>query len=381
MAYPGTAGDHHAMARRRLPRFLADYLDGGAGAEQTLAANGAAWAGFAIRQRVLLDVQAVDTATSLLGESCRMPLALAPVGLAGMLARRGEAQAARAARAAGVPFTLSTVGICGLGEVAAAAGVAPWFQLYMLRDRGVVAALLEDAWAAGSRSLVFTVDLPMPGPRHRDVRNGLGLPGAGPKLLRLRQLLARPGWIARVGLGGKPHGFGSLGAHVPGARNLDAFKAWVDAQFDPSVTWADIDWLRARWRGKLVIKGLLDPADAEAAVAAGADGIVVSNHGGRQLDGAAATATRLPALAAAVAGRAEVLVDGGLRSGVDVFRALALGARGVLAGRPWAWALASGGEAAVQALLGTWQRELAVTMALAGVTRVADIGPQHIDRG
>lgn len=381
MAFPVTANDYQALARRRLPRFLADYLDGGAGAEQTLAANTAAWARFEIRQRVLVDVGAVDTATELLGERCALPLALAPVGLAGMMARRGEAQAARAARAAGLPFTLSTVGICGLAEVSAAAGAAPWFQLYMLRDRGVVAALLEEAWETGCRTLVFTVDLPMAGPRHRDPRNGLGLPGAGAKWLRLRQLLARPGWIARVGLGGKPHVFGSLHRHVAGAPDLDAFKAWVDAQFDPTVTWDDIAWLRARWRGKLVLKGLLDPADATAAVDAGADAIVVSNHGGRQLDGAAATAVRLPAMAAAVAGRAGLLVDGGLRSGVDVFRALALGAKGVLVGRPWAWALAAGGEAAVGALLGTWRRELAVTMALAGVTRVADIRPDHLDRG
>lgn len=381
MAFPVTANDYQALARRRLPRFLADYLDGGAGAEQTLAANTSAWAGLAIRQRVLVDVGAVDTATNLLGESCAMPLALAPVGLAGMMARRGEAQAARAARSAGLPFTLSTVGICGLAEVAGAAGAPPWFQLYMLRDRGVVAALLEDAWQTGCRTLVFTVDLPLPGPRHRDPRNGLGLAGTRPALHRLGQLLAQPGWIARVGLGGKPHGFGCLDAHVPGVGSLDGFKAWVEAQFDPSVTWTDIAWLRERWRGKLVLKGLLDTADAEAAVHAGADGIVVSNHGGRQLDGAVATAARLPAMAATVAGRAELLVDGGLRSGADVFRALALGATGVLVGRPWAWALAAGGEAAVAALLDTWRRELAATMALAGVTRVADIGPDHLDRG
>jgi L-lactate dehydrogenase (cytochrome) len=375
-----TVADHRELARRRLPRFLFDYVDGGAGSEETMDANAAGWARLAIRQRVLVDVADIDTSVRLLGEDCRLPLALAPVGLAGMMARRGEVQAVRAARAAGVPFTLSTVGICGLDEVAAT-GAAPWFQLYMMRDRGIVAALLDDAWAAGCRTLVFTVDLPMPGLRHRDSRNGLGLPGLRPKLLRLSQLLARPGWILDVALQGRPHGFGSLGRHVPAASNLDAFRQWVDAQFDPSVTWADIDWLRARWRGRLVIKGVLDTADAQAAAAAGADGIVVSNHGGRQLDGAVPPATRLPDIVAAVGSRAEVLVDGGLRSGVDVFRALALGARGVMIGRPWVWALAASGQAGLQDLLDRWRRELHVTMALAGVTRIADIGPHHLDPG
>lgn len=380
LGFPATCGDYERLARRRLPRFLADYLDGGAGTEQTLACNTAAWSALPIRQRVLVDVSGIDTSVSLLGDDCRLPLALAPVGLAGMMARRGEAQAARAARSTGVPFTLSTVGICGIGEVAAT-GTAPWFQLYMLRDRGVVEAVLASAWAAGTRTLVFTVDLPLAGPRHRDVRNGLGQAGLRPRLLRLSQLLSRPGWLLDVGVRGKPHGFGSLGPHVPVADDINAFRAWIDAQFDPSITWDDVAWLRARWKGRLVVKGLLDPADAEAAVAAGADGIVVSNHGGRQLDGAAATAARLPAVVAAVAGRAEVLVDGGLRSGVDVFRALALGARGVMIGRPWAWALAAGGERGVARLLESWHRELQVTMALAGVTRVADIGPHHLDRG
>ncbi|WP_374601120.1 L-lactate dehydrogenase [Arenimonas sp.] len=377
--FPATCADYQALAGRRLPRFLADYLDGGAGAEQTLSANTAAWGELAIRQRVLVNVEGIDSSATVLGDDCALPLVLAPVGLAGMMARRGEVQAARAARSAGVPFTLSTVGICGIEEVAAT-GTPPWFQLYMLRDRGVVEALVASAWAAGVRTLVFTVDLPMAGPRHRDVRNGLGQAGLRPKLLKLSQLLSRPGWLHDVGIRGKPHGFGSLGPHVPVAGDINAFRAWIDAQFDPSITWDDVAWLRARWKGRLVVKGLLDPADADAAVTAGADGIVVSNHGGRQLDGAAATALRLPAVVAAVDGRAEVLVDGGLRSGVDVFRALALGARGVMIGRPWAWALAGGGERGVSGLLEGWRRELQVTMALAGVTRIADIGPHHLDR-
>jgi L-lactate dehydrogenase (cytochrome) len=376
---PVTADDYQARARGRLPGFLADYVDGGAGAEQTLNANVADWARQRPRQRVLVDVSGVDTATQLLGEACTLPLALAPVGLAGMMARRGEAQAARAARAAGLPFTLSTVGICSYDEVIAAAAAPCWFQLYMLRDRGLVQTLLERVWASGCRTLLFTVDLPLAGMRHRDTRHGLGLPGARAKLVRLSQVLARPGWLLDVALRGKPHAFGSLGEQVPAARDLDTFRAWVDAQFDPSVTWRDIEWLRGQWRGKLALKGILDVADAKAAADAGADGIVVSNHGGRQLDGAASTAECLPAIAAAVGARTEVLVDGGLRSGTDVFRALALGAHGVLIGRPWIWALAAGGEAGLRAMLSLWTRELRTTMALTGVTRVADIGAHHLD--
>jgi L-lactate dehydrogenase (cytochrome) len=376
--YPITAGDYRERARRRLPRFLFDYVDGGAGAEQTLAANVDDWARHTLRQRVLVDVDGVDTASELLGEACALPLALAPVGFAGMMARRGEAQAARAAKCLQVPFTLSTVGICGYEEVAAASGRPPWFQLYMLRDRGLVAALLDQVWAQGCRTLVFTIDLPVLGPRHRDPRHGIGRPGLRPKLIKLAQLLSRPGWLREVGVGGKPHSFGSLGAHVPAANDFETFRHWVDAQFDPSVTWTDIAWLRARWQGRLALKGLLDRDDIAPALDSGADALIVSNHGGRQLDGAPSTARALPAIAQQVNGRCTLLVDGGVRSGIDVFRALALGAHGVLIGRPWVWALAGAGEAGVRALIENWQNELRTTMALAGVTRVADIRAQHL---
>ncbi|GMU43105.1 MAG: L-lactate dehydrogenase [Xanthomonadales bacterium] len=376
---PVTPDDYQRLARRRLPGFLADYVDGGAGDEQTLAANSADWARLKLRQRVLVDVSGIETSTTLLGESCALPLALAPIGLAGMMARRGEAQAARVARAAGLPFTLSTVGICSYDEVIAAAGAPCWFQLYMLRDRALVQTLLERVWASGCRTLLFTVDLPLAGMRHRDTRHGLGLPGLRPKLARIAQLLARPGWIVDVGLRGKPHAFGNLGEHVPAARDLDTFRAWIDSQFDPGVTWRDIEWLRGLWRGKLVLKGLLDVADAQAAVGVGVDGIVVSNHGGRQLDGAPSTASKLPAIAQAIGARTEVLVDGGLRSGMDLYRALALGARGALIGRPWVWALAGGGRAGLASMLEIWRRELANTMALTGVARIADIGARQID--
>ena len=250
--FPATAADYRALARRRLPRFLFDYVDGGAGDERTLAENVDALSALRIRQRVLVDTRGASTATTLLGESCALPLALAPLGLAGMLARRGEAQAARVAHAAGVPFTLSTVGICDVHEVIAASGAPCWFQLYMLRDRGVVRALLDAAWAAGCRTLVFTVDLPLPGLRHRDVRHGLGAGGLRAKLLKARALLARPRWLVDVALRGGPLRFGSLADQLPDARDLDAFRAWVDVQFDPGVTWRDLDWLRAQWKGRLL---------------------------------------------------------------------------------------------------------------------------------
>lgn len=377
---PTTSEDYRELARQRLPRFLFDYVDGGSGVEATLAANVADWGQVRLRQRVLQDVSGIDTQTTLAGQVSRMPLALAPVGMAGMMARRGEAQAALAAARAGLPYTLSTVGICGLEEVASAAAVPFWFQLYMLRDRGLVAALLERARAAGVEVLLFTVDLPMPGPRHRDSRNGLNLPGLRPKLLKASQLLARPGWLLDVGVKGKPHAFGCLGELVAEARDFNAFRAFIDQQFDPALSWRDIEWLRARWPGRLLLKGILDAQDAESALATGADGLVVSNHGGRQLDGVASTVRRLPQIADAVAGRCELLVDGGVRSGIDVFRALALGARGALIGRPWVWALAARGQAGVEALLASWQREFALAMALTGVTRVADIGAAQLDR-
>lgn len=378
LAYPATSTDWRALAERRLPRFLFDYVDGGAGDERTLAANVADFAALRLRQRVLVDVSRVETRAKLAGQDCALPLALAPVGLAGMMARRGEVQAARAAKAAGVPFTLSTVGICPLAEVSAATGAAPWFQLYMLRDRGAVRALLDTAWAGGCRTLVFTVDLPLTGLRWRDVRNGMAASGTRASLLRVLQVLARPGWLRDVALAGKPLTFGNLSQQVPGGRDLGAFKSWVDSQFDPGVTWKDIEWLRGQWKGRLLLKGILDADDARAAVASGADGIVVSNHGGRQLDAAPSCIAALPAIARAVGAKTELLVDGGVRSGTDVFKAIALGARGVLVGRPWVWALAAGGEAGVATLLTHWQRELQVTMTLAGVTRVADIDASRL---
>ncbi len=379
-AFPASTEDYRQLARQRLPKFLFDYVDGGATDEHTLAANVADWHNVNLRQRVLIDVDQIDTRSTLAGQPCGMPLALAPVGLAGMLARRGEVQAARAAAALSLPFSLSTVGICSVDEVQAATPTPCWFQLYMLRDRGVVRAMLEKAWASGCRTLIFTVDLPLPGMRHRDTRNGLAASGLRPALTRVQQVLCRPRWLWDVALRGQPLLFGSLTEQVPGARDMNAFKAWVDSQFDASVTWADIQWLRDLWPGTLIIKGILDAEDAAQAVRIGAQGLVVSNHGGRQLDGVRSTASKLPEIVQAVGTDCEVLVDSGIRSGTDLFRALALGARGVLVGRPWAWALAAGGEAAVTNLLSSWQRELQLVMTFAGVTRIADIGPIHLDR-
>jgi L-lactate dehydrogenase (cytochrome) len=377
---PSTADDFQALARRRLPRFLFDYLDGGAGREHTLTANVSALSRVRLRQRVLVDVDGIESATTLAGESLAMPLALAPIGLAGMMARRGEVQAARVAEAAGVPFILSTVGICSLEEVQATRSVPFWFQLYMLRDRGVVQSLLDRAWAAGCRTLVFTVDLPAPGLRHRDVRNGMEASGLRAGLLRASQVLARPGWLWDVAVRGKPLNFGSLASQVPDAHDLNAFKRWVDAQFDASVTWRDIAWLRGRWQGRLVLKGIMEADDARRAVEHGADGLVVSNHGGRQLDGVRASIEALPAISQAVGMRAEVWMDGGIRSGIDVFRALALGARGVMIGRPWVWALAGAGPVGLAAYLSGLQRELRLAMMLTGCRSIAEIDLDRIDR-
>jgi L-lactate dehydrogenase (cytochrome) len=374
-----TALDFRARAERRLPRFLFDYIDGGANDEVTLAANSTDFGRIRLRQHVLRDVSHIDTTARLAAEKVSMPMALAPIGLAGMMSRRGEAQAVRIANDAGIPFTLSTVGICSLSEVKDASNKPFWFQLYMMRDREAVKSLLQRALAVGCTTLVFTVDLPVTGMRHRDTRNGMLTSSLAGKVGKLRQLVIRPGWLADVAIGGKPHTFGSLAALVPDAPNLNAFRAWIDAQFDPSVTWSDIEWLRSMWPGKLLIKGILEVDDALAAVAIGADGVIVSNHGGRQLDSVASTISKLPAIATAVGGKVEVLVDGGVRSGVDVFKAIALGANGVLIGRPWIWALAGGGPSGLADLLATFRREFEVSMALTGVTRVSDIGPELID--
>jgi L-lactate dehydrogenase (cytochrome) len=381
ISFPVTTADYRLRARGCLPNYLFEYIDGGANDERTLAASTEAFARVKLRQRVLCNVDHIDTSTTVAGERLAMPLVLAPVGMAGMFARRGELQAVRAAQAAGVNFTLSTVGICDLAEVRAAAAAPFWFQLYMIRDREFVRCILARAAEAGCTTLAFTVDLPMPGMRHRDMRNGMVVPGLAAKWARAKQLAVRPGWIWDVGVRGKPHDFGNLKEAVPGANDLAAYAAWVHKQFDPSVTWADIEWLRGIWKGRLLLKGILDVDDARSALNVGADGLIVSNHGGRQLDGVATSLDKLPAIADAVGDRIEVLMDGGVRSGLDVYRALALGARAVMIGRPWVWAMASRGEAGVSALLATYRQELRVAMALTGVNAISQIDRDSIDRG
>lgn len=367
---PASIPDYREAARRRLPHFLFDYIDGGSYAETTLARNVTDLAAVALDQRVLVDVSAIETGATLFGQALAMPVVLGPIGIAGMSARRGEVQAARAAEAAGLAFTLSTVSVCPIAEVAGAV-TPPWFQLYMLRDRGFVAAMIAVARDAGCPVLVFTVDLPTPGARYRDVRSGLaGAPGLRGRLRRGAQVAARPGWAFDVGLGGGPLTLGNL-AGVLGAKTpLTDFLGWIGANFDPAASWADLDWVRSQWPGPLVVKGILHPDDARAAFAAGADGIVVSNHGGRQLDGAISAVQALPAIRDAVGGGVTVLADGGVRSGVCVLRYLTLGADGVLLGRAWIWALAAGGEAGVAHMLALLRTELRAAMAFTGRTRL-----------
>src|SRR5690554_6287572 len=379
MITPANTMDNRKIAEARLPRMMFDYFDGGAFSEQTLRENAGDFQKLHFRQRVMRDVSAASAATRILGQGTSLPLALAPVGLAGMLGRRGEVQVARAAKKAGVPFCLSTVSICSLEEVAAAATAANWFQLYVLKDRGYSEALLDRAHKAGYSTLVFTVDLPKLGIRYRDVRNGMngGLSPWG-KMQKLSDILSHPLWLWDVAIKGKPLTFGNLSDAVPSGRNPEDFKAWVDQQFDPSVTWRDLEWVRQHWRGKLVIKGIMDPDDARAAVGVGADAIVVSNHGGRQLDGAPSTISALPAVVEAVSGRTEILLDGGIRSGQDIVRALCLGANGCLIGRAWAYALAAGGQAAVSKMIENMRYETELTLALLGKTSVAQLGPEDL---
>jgi L-lactate dehydrogenase (cytochrome) len=374
MARAAAVLDYRALARRRLPPFLFEYLDGGSYAEVTLRRNVAVLEQLALRQRVLTDVSSIDLSTTLFGRTQALPLILAPIGLAGMNARRGEVQAVRAANAADVPFCLSTVSVCPLTEVAAAATKPFWFQLYMIRDRGLVRALLDEARALGCSALVFTVDMPVPGTRYRDYRSGLaGAPGIKGQLRRFGQALTHPSWALDVGLRGKPHHLGNVAPALGDKTGLEDFLGWMRGNFDASVTWHDLAFIREHWDGPLIIKGILDPADARQAADTGADGIVVSNHGGRQLDGVPATADALPAIADAVGDRLTVLADGGVRSGLDVVKLMALGAKGVLLGRAWAYALAGGGEAGVAHVLQLIEAEMRVAMALCGRTSVTGI--------
>jgi L-lactate dehydrogenase (cytochrome) len=371
---PGSVSDYRELARRKLPRQLFDYIDGGAFAESTLAANVADLASVLLRQRVMRDVSDLTLSTTVLGQELAMPVVLGPVGLGGMFATRAEVQAARAAEQAGVVFCESTVSICGIEEVSSATTHPVWFQLYVMRNRTYAEDLMERAARAGCPVLILTVDLAVVGSRYRDDRNGLsGELSSWGRALRGLDLALHPSWARDVGVRGRPHTFGNLEKAVPGASSPEGFSEWVNSQFDPSVTWDDVAWVRRCWPGKLVLKGILDPDDARQAAERGVDGIVVSNHGGRQLDSAASTARALAPVVDAVGDRLEVLVDGGIRSGLDVAKALALGARACLVGRPWAWSVAAAGQRGVAHALAIMRAELTVALALCGVTDVADL--------
>ncbi|WP_282248171.1 FMN-dependent L-lactate dehydrogenase LldD [Stenotrophomonas sp. PS02300] len=368
--------DYRAAAQRRLPPFLFHYIDGGAYAEHTLRRNVEDLAEIALRQRILRNVADLSLEAELLGERMAMPVALGPVGLTGMYARRGEVQAARAAASRGIPFTLSTVSVCAIEEVAPAIDRPMWFQLYVLKDRGFMRNALERAKAAGVTTLVFTVDMPTPGARYRDAHSGMSGPNA--PLRRMLQAVTHPRWSWDVGLRGRPHDLGNISTYRGNPTGLGDYIGWLGSNFDPSISWKDLEWIREFWTGPMVIKGILDPEDARDAVRFGADGIVVSNHGGRQLDGVLSTARALPAIASAVKGEVEILVDSGIRSGLDVVRMLALGADGVLLGRAFVYALAAQGEAGVANLLDLIAKEMRVAMTLTGARSIREISEDSL---
>ena len=363
--------DYREAARRKLPPFLFHYIDGGAYAEQTLKRNVEDFRDIALRQRVLRDMGELSLETRLFDETLRLPIVLAPVGLTGMYARRGEVQAARAAASRGVPFTMSTVSVCAIEEVAPVIDRSMWFQLYVLRDRGFMKSALERAKAAGVKTLVFTVDMPVPGARYRDAHSGMSGPN-GP-LRRMIQAMTHPVWAWDVGLKGTPHDLGNVSAYLGKPTGLADYIGWLANNFDPSISWKDLQWIRDFWDGPMIIKGVLDSEDARDAVSFGADGIVVSNHGGRQLDGVLSSARALPAIADAVKGDLRILVDSGIRNGLDVVRAVALGADAVMLGRAFIYALAAEGEAGVANLLDLFEKEMRVAMTLTGARSIAAI--------
>jgi L-lactate dehydrogenase (cytochrome) len=369
--------DFRQLARRRVPRAIFDYADGGSYEEHTLRRNAADLDAMSFRQRVMVDVSNVSLATSLLGSPVSMPLAIGPTGLAGLFHADGEILGARAAAACGIPFCLSTMSICSIEDVRAATQQPFWFQQYLMKDRGFNQELIDRAAAAQCSALMLTLDLQVIGERRRDPRNGLTIP---PRLT-LRNafdVASRPGWAMGV-LFGKHRSFGNLEGRIGGSSGIRTLSEWTQTQFDASANWRDVDWVRSRWPRKLILKGVLDAEDARLGVAAGADAIVVSNHGGRQLDGAPSTISVLPEIVAAVDGRCEVYFDGGIRSGQDIAKALALGARGTLIGKSFLYALAAAGEAGVTKAIEIMRNELRVTMALTGTSSVDAMGP-HILR-
>ncbi|WP_338803091.1 FMN-dependent L-lactate dehydrogenase LldD [Xenorhabdus griffiniae] len=363
--------DYRDAAQAKLPPFLFHYIDGGAYAEHTLKRNTTDLSNIELRQRVLKDMSKLSLETSLFGEKMSMPVTLGPVGLTGMYARRGEVQAARAAAKKGISFTLSTVSVCPIEEVAPAIDRPIWFQLYVLKDRGFMRNVLERAQAAGVKNLVFTVDMPVPGARYRDAHSGMSGPNAA--MRRILQAMTHPQWAWDVGLWGKPHDLGNISVYRGKPTKLEDYIGWLGNNFDPSISWKDLEWIRDFWKGPMIIKGILDPEDAKDAVRFGADGIVVSNHGGRQLDGVLSTARALPAIADAVKNDITILTDSGIRTGLDVVRMIALGADSILLGRAFVYALAAAGEAGVSNLLDLIDKEMRVAMTLTGAKSISEI--------
>ncbi|MHC8300239.1 FMN-dependent L-lactate dehydrogenase LldD [Pseudomonas sp. ZS1P83] len=366
-----SASDYREAARQKLPRFLFDYIDGGAYAEHTLRANSADLTGISLRQRILKNVETLSLETTLFDQRLSMPIILAPVGLTGMFARRGEVQAVKAAENKGIPLCLSTVSVCSIEEVSAQTRQPIWFQLYVLKDRGFMKNALERAKAAGVQNLVFTVDMPTPGARYRDAHSGMSGPFASSR--RMLQAMTKPDWAFNVGVMGRPHDLGNISKYLGKAVTLEDYMGWLANNFDPSISWSDLEWIRDFWKGPMIIKGILDPQDARDAVSFGADGIVVSNHGGRQLDGVLSTTKALPPIMQAIGNDLTVLVDSGIRSGLDVVRMLALGAKGVLLGRSMAYALAADGQRGVENMLDIFAKEMRVAMTLTGVTSISQI--------
>ncbi|MGX2948149.1 FMN-dependent L-lactate dehydrogenase LldD [Frederiksenia canicola] len=366
-----SANDYRKAAKRRVPPFMFHYADGGSYAEQTLARNVSDLSNIALRQRVLKDMSNLNTEIELFGEKLSMPVALAPVGALGMYARRGEVQAAKAADKKGVPFTLSTVSICPIEEVAPAINRPMWFQLYVLKDRGFMKNALERAKAAGCSTLVFTVDMPTPGARYRDMHSGMS--GPYKEIRRILQGATHPFWAWDVGIKGKPHSLGNVSKYMGKEIGLDDYIGWLTQNFDPSISWKDLEWIREFWDGPMVIKGILDPEDAKDAVRFGADGIVVSNHGGRQLDGVLSSAKALPSIADAVKGDIKILADSGIRNGLDVVRMIALGADACMLGRAFVYALGAAGQAGVENMFDIFNKEMRVAMTLTSNQKISDI--------
>lgn len=364
--------DYRESARRRVPPFLFHYLDGGSGAEQTMRANIDDLQQVKLRQRVLKGSEQLDLSAEWFGVKYDLPVAFAPIGLAGMFARRGEVQAVRVADERNIPFIQSTVSVCPLKEVTAASTKPIWFQLYVLKDRGFMRDVLRRARDLGAKTLVFTVDMPVPGSRYRDPHSGMSGPNAG--IRRILQAMMHPRWAIEVGLLGRPHDLGNISTYRGHATGLEDYIGWLGSNFDPGIGWSDLQWIRDEWQGPMVIKGILEAQDARDAKAFGAEGIVVSNHGGRQLDGAPSSARALPAIADAVKGDMTIFADGGVRTGTDVIRMLALGADGVLLGRAFVYALATHGEAGVRNLLKLIEKDMRTNMVLTGVRSVRDIG-------